>query len=435
MVKGKNIRFIGNVLPATGHMPEGDSTFDFNSDESRRLDLTGVPLRIEHQGSLPIGKVTKSWDGKNGSKWIMGEIENEKGFASLYANHAIKPDSKGHTLYKGLSLQHVHQAWADGTTNKRPVEISICGEPRRPDCYIRAVSQTGKNEYIAHKASVNQSMSTTESAPQVTQETTESTPVQDAVGGSGAPDIAGRIDSKLSTLTGGEQEAPSQEETAARNVANSQEELMKMFLAQDGKNAELTRQLAEMQKAKEAMEAKWKEREANETLQTQSKAEALSKALVEQWSNQLGPQNMTEENKRAIFALAQEHPEASMQMMEIAHKASAKYATTRSALIESEAMSKKRVLEQQVVDTIMKRRRTGDAPVESAHAASTKTIARAVESKPAFNPFVSQRTAAKVENTFASSNAHLFNALKGASQGNARSVMDSIAKYRNGGNL
>ena len=132
MVK-KNIRFIGNVLPATGWKPEGDSTFDFSSDESRRLDLEGVPLRIEHLGSLPIGKVTKSWDGKNGSKWILGEIENDKGFASLYANHAIQPDSNGHTLYPGLSLQHVHQSWADGTTKKRPVEISICGEPRRPD--------------------------------------------------------------------------------------------------------------------------------------------------------------------------------------------------------------------------------------------------------------------------------------------------------------
>ncbi len=421
MVKGKNIRFIGNVLPATGHRPEGDSTFDFNSDESRRLDLTGVPLRIEHQGSLPIGKVTKSWDGKNGSKWIMGEIESEKGFASLYANHAIKPDSTGHTLYKGLSLQHVHQAWADGTTNKRPVEISICGEPRRPDCYIRAVSETGKNEYIAHKASVNSTMATEQSnAPTTTETPTESTPVNDAVGTT--PTESAPVETA----------PPSQEEQAARNVANSQEELMKMFLAQDGKNNELSQQLAAMKREKEALEAKWKEREANEQIQTQSKAEALSKALVEQWSNQLGPQNMTEENKRAIFALAQEHPEASMQMMEIAHKASAKYATTRSALIESEAMSKKRVLEQQVVDTIMKRRRTGDAPIESAHAASTKTIARAVESKPAFNPFVSQRTAAKVENTFASSNAHLFNALKGASQGNARSVMDSIAKYRNG---
>ena len=149
MVK-KNIRFIGNVLPATGWKVEGDSTFDFNTDESRRMDLEGVPLRIEHLGSLPIGKVTKSWDGKNGSKWIMGEIERNKGLSSLFANHAVKPDSNGNTLYPGLSLQHVHQSWADGTTNKRPVEISICAEPRRPDCYIRAVSETGKNEYIAN---------------------------------------------------------------------------------------------------------------------------------------------------------------------------------------------------------------------------------------------------------------------------------------------
>jgi len=432
MVKGKNIRFIGNVLPATGHKPEGDSTFDFNSDESRMMDLVGVPLRIEHQGSLPIGKVTKSWDGKHGSKWILGEIEGEKGFASLYANHAIKPDSNGHTLYKGLSLQHVHQAWADGTTNKRPVEISICGEPRRPDCYIRAVSQTGKNEYIEHKASVNQSMSTSESAPQVTQETTESTSVQDAVGTSQAPDIAGKIDAKLSTLVGGDAQAqPTAEENAARNVANSQEELMKMFLAQDGKNNELMKQLSEMKKAKEEMEAKWKEREANEQIQTQSKAEALSKALVEQWTHQLGPGDMTEENKKAIFALAHEHPQASMQMMEIAHKASMKHAGTRSALIESEAMSKKRVLEQQVVDTIMKRRRT-EPSEDTAHQASTKVIKETIKQKPAFNPFVSQRTAGAVEDTFGEKNAFLFNALKGASSGSARSVMDSIAKYRNG---
>merc|ERR1711898_12080 len=183
--------------------------------------------------------------------------------------------------------------------------------------------------------------------------------------------------------------------------------------AQDGKNAELTRQLAEMQKAKEAMEAKWKEREANETLQTQSKAEALSKALVEQWSSQLGPQNMTEENKRAIFALAQEHPEASMQMMEIAHKASAKHANTRSALIESEAMSKKRVLEQ-LVDTIMKRRRTS-TPQEVSHAASTKKqVQEPVQHK--FNPFAGAKSMSNQSGgNFKEQNSFLFGALQGIS--------------------
>ena len=120
--------------------------------------------------------------------------------------------------------------------------------------------------------------------------------------------------------------------------------------------------------------------------QTQSKAEDLSKALVESWQNQLGAENMTEENKKAIFALAQNHPKLAMPMMEIAHKASMKHANTRSALIESEAMSKKRVLEQQVVDTIMKRRRT-TSPEEVTHAASIKkqVVQRPVEQR--FNPF------------------------------------------------
>jgi hypothetical protein len=151
----------------------------------------------------------------------------------------------------------------------------------------------------------------------------------------------------------------------------------------------------------------------------------------------LGPENLTEENKKAIFALANNHPNLAMPIMEVAHKASAKYATTRTALLQSEADSKKRVLEQQVVDTIMKRRRTG-APAEiTTHAASIKSApAPVANAKPAvlndYNPFASA-TFKKTESTFASKNAHLFGALKGASQGNARSVMESIAKYR--GNL
>ena len=140
-------KFIGNVLPPTGHRPEGDHTFDFTTNEAKDMDLTGVPIQIEHADSLPIGKVTKQWTTENGEKWIMGEIDTNKGLASHYANHAIQPDSRGHTLYKGLSLQHVHQQWTDGTTFKRPVEVSICTEPRRPDCYIRAVSETKKRVY------------------------------------------------------------------------------------------------------------------------------------------------------------------------------------------------------------------------------------------------------------------------------------------------
>ena len=413
------MKFIGNVLPKTGHKPENDSTFDFTSEESRRMKLEGVPIRIEHADSLPIGKVTKSWDGKNGSKWIMGELDTSSGdLPSNYAKHAMKPDSNGHTLYTGLSLQHVHQSWADGTTNKRPVEISICTEPRRPDCYIRAVGETGKNEYIEHKASIKSIMSTEQSNSQVTEPSpVESTPVQEAVSGQ-------------STTVASETPVQNVAEQEARNVANSQEELMKMFLDQDSKNNELVKQLEEMKKAKDALESKWKEREENETIQTQSKAEALSKALIESWSNQLGAENMSEENKKAIFALAHNHPKLAMPMMEIAHKASMKHANTRSALIESEAMSKKRVLEQQVVDTIMKRRRT-TAPEEVSHVASIKKqVKEPVQNK--FNPFAGTQSMSKPSGDFKQQNSFLFGALKGISSGNARSMMDNIAKYRNG---
>lgn len=385
------MKFIGNVLPPTGHKPEGDHTFDFTKEEAKNMDLTGIPIRIEHADSLPIGKVTKQWNTKNGEKWIMAEIDNDKGLASHYANHAIQPDSRGHTLYKGLSLQHIHQQWSDGTTFKRPVEVSICTEPRRPDCYIRAVGQTKKNEYIAHKASVNMAEENQVVEPQQTE-----TPV----------------------------EAPQQQdEQAARQVANSQEELMKMFLAQDQKNSELEAQMKKIQEERDNLQKQWEEREATERLQVASKAEALSKALVESWQKTLPAGEMTDENKKAIFALAQKFPQESVQMMEIAHKASLRHAGTQQALEESNAMSKKKVLEQQVVDTILKKRRTMDSPAEVVQEASKKK---------AFNPFETNQTLIKAKESFGEKNAHLFGALKGLSQGNARSMMDSIAKYRNG---
>ena len=64
-------------------------------------------------------------------------------------------------------------------------------------------------------------------------------------------------------------------------------------------------------------------------------------------------------------------------------------------------------VEQQVVDTIMKRRRTEPA-YETAHQASTKVIEQAVHKKPSFNPFVSHQTSQAVEKSFGEKNAFLF---------------------------
>ena len=154
-----NRLFVGNVLPSQGEGMEGDPTFDFSTEESKKMNMDGIPIRIEHEPGLAVGKVKRSWTDNDGKKWIVGELENNS-MESIYANHAIVPDSRGHTLYKGLSLQHVHRQYSNGSSSKHPIEVSICTEPRRENCYIRAVSETKKNDYIAHKASkYNNSMS------------------------------------------------------------------------------------------------------------------------------------------------------------------------------------------------------------------------------------------------------------------------------------
>lgn len=403
--------FIGNVLPQTGHCPEGDATFDFTTKESANLDLTGVPIRIEHADSLPIGKVTKHWTNPNGEKWIVGELESDKGLASHYADHAIREDSRGHVLYKGLSLQHVHKQWSDGTSLKHPVEVSICTEPRRPNCYIRAVSETKKNEYIQHKASDKYNMS----AP--VQATEQSTPEQSAPESTEVTNAVG---------------APTEERQEAQQLATDPEQLMQMYVDQENVHVELQGKNKTLEEEKAALQAqiyalkREKEKAAElETLQTKSKAENLSKALIESWQNTLPPGDLTDENKKAIFALAQNFPKESVQMMEIAHKASQRHKQSYHTLQQEQANSHKRNLENQVVNTILKRRKAQSEPIITTQAASIKAA-------PAFNPFAPVDNVQKKHSSeFQENNQQLFAALKGMSTGNARSMMDNIAKYRN----
>ena len=117
------------------------------------------------------------------------------------------------------------------------------------------------------------------------------------------------------------------------------------------------------------MQKKWDAREANEKLAVSSKAEALSKALVESWERSLPKDVMTDENKQAIYALASKFPQESVKMMEIAHKASAKHRRTEEDLERERAGVERKLLEQQVAGVLNKRSR----PVETIqHKASVK---------------------------------------------------------------
>ena len=293
--------FVGNVLPPSDDPGENDSTFDFTNEESKNMSLKDVPIRIEHEEGLAVGSVQRDWTDTNGKKWILGKV-NDNTLEGRYASHAIKPSSSGHTLYKGLSLQHVHTSFRDGSTSKRAIEVSLCVEPRRPGCEVTCVDATKKKEYITHLAS-RQNMSAETSAPvQENVQTPTETPVTET-----AP------------------ETSNAEQSSPQESAQNTEELMKLVIDQESELGSTKSALEKAQAELLKLQAQWKEREDNERLQTKSKAEALSKALVDSWSASLPADMMTDENKQAIFAMAQKFPEQSVKMMEIAHKASKKY--------------------------------------------------------------------------------------------------------------
>ncbi len=381
--------FVGNVLPATSDPGEDDPTFDFTTDESKNMQLRDVPIRLEHEEGLAVGSVQRDWTDADGKKWILGKVDSDT-LEGRFAEHAIQPSSCGHTLYKGLSLQHVHTSFSNGATSKRAIEVSLCAEPRRPGCSVTCVDETKKKEYITHRAS-KQIMSAEQTTAPVENvapvETPAAAPVEPAA------------------------EAPQE---------TNQEELMKLVIDQENELGSTKTALEKAQAELMKLQSAWKEREDNERLQTKSKAEALSKALVDSWSASLPADMMTDENKQAIFALAQNFPEQSVKMMEIAHKASKKYARDMDSMASQQQAKEKRQLESRVMDIVTKKRRVAPQTTSVVHAASAKV---------ASNPFSFDATQTSSSmNSVRERNPHLFQALSGYSSGNLRDRMGQIAK-------
>ena len=230
---------------------------------------------------------------------------------------------------------------------------------------------------------------------------------------------------QVETETPAVTETPATEETP--NVQNS-EELMKLVINQEEElgstKTALEKAEAELRKLQEQWKTREEEdrkREENERLQTKSKAEALSKALVDSWSASLPADMMTDENKKAIFAMAQNYPQESVKMLEIAHKASKKYKNDIQTLQHQQSNAEKRALESRVTDIITKKRRVQPETSSVVHAASTKKVARV-------NPF--SFNSANVSSSMTSvrdSNPDLFKALSSFQSGNLRDRMGQIA--------
>lgn len=148
-VDGKKVTIVAKVVPKSieNARSVADARNEFKEEELRVLKLTGLPLSIEHNDKwFRVGKITNSWIGKDGSKYIKAVLYNS--FSGLFAAKGI------YTRYFDVSLKHYNYFWwmPDGTgvSVKKPVEVSLCQKGKRNGSIIvqKTVPRRDANEPI-----------------------------------------------------------------------------------------------------------------------------------------------------------------------------------------------------------------------------------------------------------------------------------------------
>ena len=142
--------FIGRVLGNLSEQPEQhDKTFCFNEKEAHNMakNLKGTPVQLEHNKDMVVGKIRKAFYGKKSGLWVIGELDKDN-LTTEFAKKAMESRNGSTPYYTGLSLSHSHCQYADGSTKKFPIEVSMCNDPRRDDCRIISTKKTKYNKLI-----------------------------------------------------------------------------------------------------------------------------------------------------------------------------------------------------------------------------------------------------------------------------------------------
>ncbi len=119
----------------TAHPPPGHADPDVANLTSAEISVTdvgkrgGIPLLFEHNGRDKIGRCEASWMGRNGELRVSGVITDPRVESQVRSGKN-----------QGLSLgTDVIQDTGGKALYKEQQELSVCGEPRRPGCYIDTV--------------------------------------------------------------------------------------------------------------------------------------------------------------------------------------------------------------------------------------------------------------------------------------------------------
>lgn len=352
--------FIGSVLSPyeKEENAENDRTFGFSRHEADTLNLENIPVRMEHHPDMEVGRIVKSFSAEDGSKWVVGKLTGD-GFQNKFSQHAIDNDPvTGKPYYEGLSLQHAHIQLASDkkqVCRKEAIEVSLVCEPRRSDCRIAFVdsddmpnsSQIKKTQYILKKASSK--MSGEKPVEQTSQPATTVEVAETSNVDSGKANVAG-------TMT---------KEAMMKIIIEQQKSLEESKSTQNS-------ELEELRKLKQEIERQ----RQDERRKQSEKSHAMAKTLVDQWSETLDKDAMSDETKQTILEASKAHPEQMIELLRVAHCASKKHRESEQRFSEYKALMEKTQLSQQF-DAVMKKKAVvpqiqQEKPRQVVHAASSK---------------------------------------------------------------
>lgn len=353
-MKQTNVYFTGKVLNVKELASDNAKSFRFSNKERQQLNLKGLPIRLEHEDNLEVGTIKTSWN-KNGEHWVFGSI-NKQSIPATFAKHALMKGTNGDEkpYYTGLSLQHVHREFPDGRTEKKGIEVSLCTDPRRPNCNITWTStpqtQTNNNTYklVQQLASKKQIMTNSETTPNTTQETTQLQQPSETSG-----DTAMQV------------EAPTGKELSDK-VYDELAKLMENEQKQQEKIIELEKQLEEHNKTLAAEKDKKQKEDA-------AKGRALMNTFLEHVKELVGDQDGLQQQ---VEPMIQSNPEGMGRIMEVVSKASKKYAENSLALQQAKASLKDKELELKFQQLIQGKTIGNPAATEIKQAASSKKRAQ-----------------------------------------------------------
>ena len=369
--KNKNVYFTGKVLNIKEDANDNAKSFRFSKEERASLNLSGIPIQLEHNEKLKVGTIEKSWQDDDGQFWVFGAI-NENSIEGTFAKHAIQKRKQGTPYYTGLSLSHIHREYPDGKTEKVPVEVSLCTEPRRQNCNIIWTSNKHRDtnketNKVTYKPVIEQATSKHKMSAVTEQTTQEQQPQVETPAPSGS-----------STEPTGKE--------LSEQVYKQFADLIEKEKGQQDKIATLEAQLKDHNQKLTAEKEK-------KALEDAAKGKALMQTFIEHINDLVG----NEENLQSdVEPLIQHDPTRMNRVMEIVARASKKYKEQAIKLKETENNLKDKELElkfqtlikqstnapQQIVEKASKKRA---APVEPNTAYVTTQAVKQTPNPYAFN--------------------------------------------------